>query len=129
MFRAAGMSVGKRIMAALVAVAAVPAMAEGLSKADWPRDATGHPATGLVLVEARVGLQGQVIRSRVLRESGYVAFDRSALATVSHYHFTPRRVHGAGVIYDMRVPVSFRPQGGPQGTHHVRLMPMDAPRH
>ncbi|MHC1480005.1 energy transducer TonB [Frateuria aurantia] len=105
------------------------ASAGTLSGAAWPRDALGHPASGHVLMQARIGTHGELIGLRLLRSSGYTAFDKAAASELANYPFKPRMLHGRAIVADMLVPVSFQPQAGSAPASQVRIMPVNMYSH
>jgi protein TonB len=71
----------------------------------YPAAARAARVTGVVLVEAVIGLDGRVRDARVLRSSPLL--DRAALDAVREWRYTPARLNGEPVEVFLTVAVSF----------------------
>lgn len=71
----------------------------------YPPDAIRARISGVVSIEARIGLTGQVEETRVLQ--GLPMLDEPALAAVRQWRYTPTLINGEPVPVIMTVDVTF----------------------
>lgn len=71
----------------------------------YPAMAQAARVEGIVILEATIGIDGQVVNARVLRSVPLL--DQAALAAVRQWQFTPTLLNGAPVPVVMSVTVSF----------------------
>jgi TonB family protein len=73
----------------------------------YPREAIRAHHEGMVVVLARIGLDGQVTGTRVEQSSGYPELDEVAASTVTVWKFFPAYKDGVPVVSWCRVPMEF----------------------
>jgi len=71
----------------------------------YPAIAQAARVEGIVILEATIGIDGQVVNARVLRSVPLL--DQAALAAVRQWQFTPTLLNGEPVSVVMSVTVSF----------------------
>jgi protein TonB len=76
-------------------------------KPTYPGSARRRGAEGLVVIRARVGLDGRVVETRVERSSGAEDLDRSAAQAVRGFRFHPGTRGSRPVEAWVNVPVRF----------------------
>jgi protein TonB len=74
---------------------------------DYPRLARRRAYEGLVLVRAKIGLDGLVLSVALKQSSGHHSLDMSALKAVSHWHFHPYQVGGRLTVAWVDIPLEF----------------------
>lgn len=62
---------------------------------------------GTVLLEVKLGTQGEQLQVVLLKSSGFPLLDRSALKAVKGWQFLPQEINGQGVSHVVRIPVRF----------------------
>ena len=62
---------------------------------------------GTVLLEVKLGTQGEQLQVVLLKSSGFPLLDRSALKAVKGWQFLPQEINGKGVSHVVRIPVRF----------------------
>jgi TonB family protein len=82
----------------------------------YPREAIRAHHQSMVVVLARIGLDGQVTGARVEQSSGYPELDEVAASTVTVWKFFPAYKDGVPVVSWCRVPMEFSLPKTP-GTH------------
>ncbi|MGV8995786.1 MAG: TonB family protein [Parvibaculaceae bacterium] len=75
--------------------------------ATYPKRARDLEQQGEALIRARLDFEGNAQEVMVLRSSGHVLLDNSALAAVRRWHFEPGRRNGTPVVAWVHVPVRF----------------------
>lgn len=78
---------------------------------DYPPLARKRSWEGRVELDVLVGRDGRVMDLKVERSSGYSLLDRSALKTVSRWHFEPGKRGDERLEMWVKVPVVFRLEG------------------
>lgn len=73
----------------------------------YPRLARRRGQQGLVMVRAKIGLDGKVEAVELMASSGYQSLDISALQTVAEWEFHPHRVNEQRSMAWVEVPVEF----------------------
>ena len=73
----------------------------------YPRLAKRRRQQGVVLVRAKVGIDGLVETVEVMQSSGHEALDNSALKTVAQWQFHPHKVNDQLTVAWVEVPVEF----------------------
>ncbi len=73
----------------------------------YPKRARDLGQQGIVFVRARLDYEGNAEDVTVLKSSGHVLLDNSALAAVRRWHFEPGRRNGTPVVAWVHVPVRF----------------------
>jgi len=73
----------------------------------YPKRARDLGQQGIVFVRARLDFDGNAEEVMVLKSSGHVLLDNSALAAVRRWHFEPSRRNGTPVVAWVHVPVRF----------------------
>ena len=71
----------------------------------YPAIAQSARVQGIVIIQATIGVDGQVIDASVLRSVPLL--DEAALAAVRQWRYTPTRLNGAPVAVVMTVTVNF----------------------
>jgi protein TonB len=79
---------------------------------EYPPLAASARVQSLIILEARVGLDGRVKDVKVLR--GHPLFDESALAAVRQWRYQPLLLNGEPTEFILTVTVMFNLQGGVQ---------------
>jgi periplasmic protein TonB len=82
-------------------------MALNSVEAEFPKQVPKEFSEGVVLVHLLVTEEGLPSSIGVMRPAGH-GFDESALKAVERYRFTPAKLHGVPVPYDIVVEVNFR---------------------
>jgi protein TonB len=72
----------------------------------YPAIAQAARVEGLVIIEATIGVDGQVVNARVLRSVPLL--DQAALQAVRQWRYTPTRLDGSPVAVIMTVTVNFQ---------------------
>ncbi len=72
----------------------------------YPAIAMAARVQGVVIVEATIGVDGEVVDARVLRSVPLL--DEAALSAVRQWRYTPTRLNGAPVAVVMTVTVNFQ---------------------
>lgn len=72
----------------------------------YPAIAQAAQVEGLVIIEATIGVDGQVVEARVLRSVPLL--DQAALQAVRQWRYTPTRLDGSPVAVIMTVTVNFQ---------------------
>lgn len=72
----------------------------------YPAIAQAARVQGLVIIQATIGLEGQVIDATILKSVPLL--DEAALAAVRQWRYTPTRLNGQSVAVVMSVTVDFR---------------------
>ena len=78
---------------------------------DYPRKAQRRNQQGIVMVEALVDENGEILEITVIESSGYPLLDRAALKAVARWEFQPRVVGSRAMRSKVQVPVAFELQG------------------
>ena len=86
--------------------------AERQIRPQWPSEPDMASTPGEVLVDFVVGSDGQVYNAVVLHSSNR-GFEKSALAAVSQWVFSPGQVAGQPVNTHMQVPIVYQPGAAP----------------
>ncbi|MDO8290504.1 MAG: energy transducer TonB [Parvibaculum sp.] len=73
----------------------------------YPKRAKDLGQHGIVFVRARLDFEGNAEEVMVLKSSGHVLLDNSAMAAVRRWHFEPGRRNGTPVVAWVHVPVRF----------------------
>ena len=74
----------------------------------YPAEAVRDGASGTVLLEILVGIDGRALEARVVRSSGHRALDQAARRVVlSRWRFQPAQRNGHAVQAIGRVPIDF----------------------
>lgn len=84
-----------------------PRFREPPRPANYPKRARDLEQQGEALIRARLDFEGNAQEVMVLKSSGYVLLDNSALAAVRRWHFEPGRRNGTPVVAWVHVPVRF----------------------
>ena len=72
----------------------------------YPAIAQAARVQGVVIIEATIGVDGEVVEARVLRSVPLL--DEAALQAVRQWRYTPTRLNGAPVAVIMTVTVNFQ---------------------
>jgi protein TonB len=72
----------------------------------YPAIAQAARVQGVVIIEATIGVDGEVVGARVLRSVPLL--DEAALQAVRQWRYTPTRLNGAPVAVIMTVTVNFQ---------------------
>lgn len=84
-----------------------PRYRENPKPAVYPKRSRDLGQQGIVFVRARLDFEGNAEEVMVLKSSGHVLLDNSALAAVRRWHFEPGRRNGTPVVAWVHVPVRF----------------------
>ena len=82
----------------------------------YPESSRISGEQGIVLVRAKVGTFGDVIRVSLSQSSGYPALDRAAIEAVKGWKFHPASTAGIAMTSEVTVPVRFQLHEGKVGT-------------
>ncbi len=74
----------------------------------YPEEARAAGLQGRVTLRLRIGVDGRVESLKILKSSGTVSLDESALATVKQWRFEPARKLGRPVAMDVKTSVNFQ---------------------
>ena len=74
----------------------------------YPEEARAAGLQGRVTLRLRIGVDGRVESLKILKSSGTVSLDESALATVKQWRFEPARKLGRPVAMEVKTSVEFR---------------------
>ena len=74
----------------------------------YPEEARAAGLQGRVTLRLRIGVDGRVESLKILKSSGTISLDESALATVKQWRFEPARKLGRPVAMDVKTSVEFR---------------------
>ena len=66
-------------------------LAQAVHAGDWPKDASGRPASGEAIVQVTVDADGHASHARIVRTTGNADLDRKALSVVEAHAFSRRR--------------------------------------
>lgn len=73
----------------------------------YPKASRMRRQEGTVLLEVKLGTQGEQLQVVLLKSSGFPLLDRSALKAVKGWQFLPQEINGKGVNHVVRIPVRF----------------------
>jgi TonB family protein len=89
---------------------ATPVTADALTPPHYPEEALAKHLGGKVVIQLRVGVDGNVKDVKVVSSKPAGVFDQAALQAVSKWQFNPAKdAHGNNVEGWVRVPVTFEP--------------------
>jgi protein TonB len=74
----------------------------------YPEEARQLKQEGEVMLRVEVDGEGRAVGISVLKSSGVLSLDESALTTVKGWRFKPGRIAGIAIATHVIVPVSFR---------------------
>ena len=74
----------------------------------YPEEARAAGLQGRVTFRLRIGVDGRVESLKILKSSGTVSLDESALATVKQWRFEPARRLGRPVAMEVKTSVNFQ---------------------
>ena len=74
----------------------------------YPARARERAHQGVVVVEALLDREGNVLEVKLLSSSGYILLDREALRTVGTWHFRPALRNGVPIASRVEQPIRFR---------------------
>lgn len=77
------------------------------SAPEYPKASRMRRQEGTVLLEVKLGTQGEQLQVVLLKSSGFPLLDRSALKAVKGWQFLPQEINGQGVSHVVRIPVRF----------------------
>lgn len=77
------------------------------SAPEYPKASRMRRQEGTVLLEVKLGTQGEQLQVVLLKSSGFPLLDRSALKAVKGWQFLPQQINGKGVSHVVRIPVRF----------------------
>lgn len=77
------------------------------SAPEYPKASRMRRQEGTVLLEVKLGTQGEQLQVVLLKSSGFPLLDRSALKAVKGWQFLPQEINGKGVSHVVRIPVRF----------------------
>lgn len=77
------------------------------SAPEYPKASRMRRQEGTVLLEVKLGNQGEQLQVVLLKSSGFPLLDRSALKAVKGWQFLPQEINGQGVSHVVRIPVRF----------------------
>ncbi|KAB7694803.1 TonB family protein [Plesiomonas shigelloides] len=77
------------------------------SAPEYPKASRMRRQEGTVLLEVKLGTQGEQLQVVLLKSSGFPLLDRSALKAVKGWQFLPQEINGQGVNHVVRIPVRF----------------------
>ena len=77
------------------------------SAPEYPKASRMRRQEGTVLLEVKLGTQGEQLQVVLLKSSGFPLLDRSALKAVKGWQFLPQEINGQGVRHVVRIPVRF----------------------
>lgn len=77
------------------------------SAPEYPKASRMRRQEGTVLLEVKLGTQGEQLQIVLLKSSGFPLLDRSALKAVKGWQFLPQEINGKGVSHVVRIPVRF----------------------
>ncbi|WP_178087889.1 energy transducer TonB [Plesiomonas shigelloides] len=77
------------------------------SAPEYPKASRMRRQEGTVLLEVKLGTQGEQLQVVLLKSSGFPLLDRSALKAVKGWQFLPQEINGKGVNHVVRIPVRF----------------------
>lgn len=77
------------------------------SAPEYPKASRMRRQEGTVLLEVKLGTQGEQLQVVLLKSSGFPLLDRSALKAVKRWQFLPQEINGQGVSHVVRIPVRF----------------------
>ncbi|MBO1108196.1 energy transducer TonB [Plesiomonas shigelloides] len=77
------------------------------SAPEYPKASRMRRQEGIVLLEVKLGTQGEQLQVVLLKSSGFPLLDRSALKAVKGWQFLPQEINGQGVSHVVRIPVRF----------------------
>lgn len=77
------------------------------SAPEYPKASRMRRQEGTVLLEVKLGTQGEQLQIVLLKSSGFPLLDRSALKAVKGWQFLPQEINGQGVSHVVRIPVRF----------------------
>ncbi|MGL5107119.1 MAG: energy transducer TonB [Plesiomonas shigelloides] len=77
------------------------------SAPEYPKASRMRRQEGTVLLEVKLGTQGEQLQVVLLKSSGFPLLDRSALKAVKGWQFLPQEINGKGVNPVVRIPVRF----------------------
>lgn len=77
------------------------------SAPEYPKASRMRRQEGTVLLEVKLGNQGEQLQVVLLKSSGFPLLDRSALKAVKGWQFLPQEINGKGVSHVVRIPVRF----------------------
>lgn len=86
-------------------------LAQAVHADDWPKDASGRPASGEAMVQVTVDPDGHASHARIVRTTGNADLDRKALSVVEAHAFNPPVQHGTRRSVEAIVPVKLDPSG------------------
>jgi len=86
-------------------------VALGVHADEWPKDASGRPASGEAIVQVTVDPDGHASHARIVRTTGNADLDRKALSVVESHAFSPPVQHGTRRNVEAIVPVKLDPSG------------------
>jgi len=112
--QAGSTGIGTKQAVAPPAPRVVPASLLTSSQPPYPVTARRRRAEGVVLVRARIGVDGKVLESALAQSSGAADLDRAALEGVRAWRFQPERRGARSVESWVKVPVRFQLAQGPR---------------
>ena len=74
----------------------------------YPEEARAAGLQGKVTLRLRIGVDGRVESLKILKSSGTVSLDESALATVKQWRFEPARRLGRPIAMEVKTSVNFQ---------------------
>lgn len=77
------------------------------SAPEYPKASRMRRQEGTVLLEVKLGTQGEQLQVVLLKSSGFPLLDRSALKAVKGWQFLPQEINGQGISHVVRIPVRF----------------------
>ncbi|KAB7665731.1 TonB family protein [Plesiomonas shigelloides] len=77
------------------------------SAPEYPKASRMRRQEGTVLLEVKLGTQGEQLQVVLLKSSGFPLLDRSALKAVKGWQFLPQEINGQGVSHVVQIPVRF----------------------
>lgn len=77
------------------------------SAPEYPKASRMRRQEGTVLLEVKLGTQGEQLQVVLLKSSGFPLLDRSALKAVKRWQFLPQEINGQAVSHVVRIPVRF----------------------
>lgn len=77
------------------------------SPPEYPKASRMRRQEGTVLLEVKLGNQGEQLQVVLVKSSGFPLLDRSALKAVKGWQFLPQEINGKSVSHVVRIPVRF----------------------